>query len=128
MGYYSEVGLKIAFRDSAGRDKIIAALGDDWNRIAEIVVVGDTTIEFYAPWAKWYDEFKDVQAVKALLGFAESLNSLDDEDRVPSSGFFARVGEEQSDIETMTWDSRVNEIPSGWELGEVIISIELKEV
>lgn len=131
MGYYSEVGIKIKFADAEGREKIVAALGERWEVILEVIEVDDTTITFYTPFTKWYTSmFEDVSALEQLVRVARERNALpeDDPGYVPSSGFFAIVGEEQSDIETMTWDSRVNEIPSGWELGEVIISIELKEV
>jgi hypothetical protein len=132
MGYYSEVGLRIEFANQEGRDKIVAALGDDmWGYITKFddTKVEETGIRFHVSWVKWYPEMPWVTAFEALVMLAEERNSLEegDPDRVPSSGFFARVGEELNDIDTRYWNSDDPGVPDGYELGDIVISIDLKE-
>jgi hypothetical protein len=127
MGYRSEVGIKIQFADTEGRDKIIAALGSQWGVIQEIVEVEDTTIRFHTPFAKWYvgdSMFADVDALDRLISIASERNALppEDDEYVPSSGFFARIGEERNDIEEEAWDGEG--LPCGFDLAHVETSIQ----
>jgi hypothetical protein len=121
MGYYSEVGVSIRFADEAGRDKVIAALGSQWGVIQEIVEVDGASLSFHEPYTKWYTEFADVRAMEELVRIARGRNDLpeDDDGFVPSSGFFARVGEEHGDVEEILWDGDVEGLPCGYALGSI---------
>jgi hypothetical protein len=125
MGYMSEVGIKIKFVDGAGREKIVAALGSRWGVIQEIIEVEDTSIAFHTTFAKWYTGmFEDVSALEQLVTIASERNALphDDPEYVPSSGFFARIGEERNDIEEESWDG--DGLPCGFDLAHVETSIQ----
>jgi hypothetical protein len=129
MGYRSEVGIKIQFADTEGRDRIIAALGDRWEVVRGIVEVEGATIRFHTPFAKWYvgdGEYPDVQVLEELVRLAEGCNALppDDDEYVPSSGFFARIGEERNDIEEEAWDGDAEGLPCGFDLAHVETSIQ----
>jgi hypothetical protein len=126
MGYMSEVGIKIKFADGAGREKIVAALGERWQVLLEVIEVDDTTIKFYTPFAKWYTGlFEDVSGLEQLVRIASERNALphDDPEYVPSSGFFARIGEDLGDVEEILWDGDVEGLPCGFDLGSVEVSI-----
>jgi hypothetical protein len=125
MGYMSEVGIKIKFADGAGREKIVAALGERWQVIQEIVEAEHTSITFHIPFTKWYTGvFEDVRALEQLVRIASERNALphDDPEYVPSSGFFARIGEDLGDIEEESWDG--DGLPCGFDLGHVETSIQ----
>jgi hypothetical protein len=125
MNYQSEVGIKIRFADTEGRDKIIAAVGDRWGMVQEIVEVEGASLSFHTPDANWHKIYADVQVMEELVRVARERNALpeDDPGYVPSSGFFARIGEERNDVEKEAWDGRAEGLPCGFDLAHVGTSI-----
>jgi hypothetical protein len=122
MLHHSEVGIRIRFADAAGRDKVIAALGDRWDTIQEIVDGDSTSIEFHGSDVKWYTGlFEDVSVLDMLVIVAREMS---EEGEVPSSGFFARIGEETGDVETLLWDAGTEGVPLGADLGHLEMSIQ----
>jgi len=138
MGYRSEVGFKVQFKDATDKQKFITTLGADWETVKGLVTGGATTIAFAESWIKWYttrtigsmaEGYEDVDALDRLVALAQELNELPDDGEkfIRSSGYFGRVGEERNDIEEWAWDGNGDGLPYGHDLGSIITSITIED-
>lgn len=98
MGYRSEVGYVIQFKDVENLKKFVGIHAIDEHTREALnecdVSIPDLELRFTAQDVKWYESFDDVQAHEALLAF------LDDDSCGIQAGYrFIRVGEDDDDNE-----------------------------
>jgi hypothetical protein len=130
MGYRSEVGFRAAFRSNEDRDALWNRLTDREKELCleaglEIVPVG---FQAHFPDTKWYEEYPDVKAIERLIRVCEeAAEGYDEEDPIPNTGFFGRVGEDSDDTVERYWRTYDDpELPLPWELGQVVRTIQME--
>lgn len=127
MGYYSTVAYRIRFKDKIDTLRFIDALGHDvWGTALPYITWEGVNVTFREDWIKWPTLFDvdvppEYVAIQAIVDRAQEFNAApeDDPDYIPSSGFFARVGEEYDDVDMFTWDGDSDILPYGGDLGFV---------
>jgi len=116
MGYRSNVVYKIKFFDEATMKLFLAEAKakEEYKEALEDGLEIDEAklqIKYEADSVKWYDEYSDVQSHEALIHLAKEYR---DDNEKELEYAFARIGEEDGDIETyasengyeMVWVSR----------------------
>jgi ABC-type oligopeptide transport system substrate-binding subunit len=116
MGYRSNVVYKIKFFDEATMKLFLAEAKakEEYKEALEDGLEIDEEklqIKYEADSVKWYDDYSDVQSHEALIHLAKEYR---DDNEKELEYAFARIGEEDGDIETyasengydMVWVSR----------------------
>jgi len=109
MGYRSEVAYAIVLAPEQDKTKIIDKLTpEQWELIKDAVTVEPDRILFHETYVKWYENFPDVAAHKALLEAAQEAQfdyefGEDPAEGVNNLGIFMRLGEDSDDFERDAW-------------------------
>lgn len=123
MGYRSEVAYAIVFKSEADREAVLNKLTESARTIiredADLSV--PEQIRFYNDSIKWYvGIYAQIDAHEALIEVADLANEMEE---IISTGSFVRLGEENNDVETHSWDSKDGSLPRWWQLVEITRSI-----
>jgi hypothetical protein len=139
MGYYSQVGFRIEFPDAESLDKFLAQpdVRPHWEAARDWLQKSAKRIGFHDDCIKWdyYNPLpgerpvenaasRALRGIHVILEEAQDYNDGEHDVHIPSSGYFARVGEDTGDIEEYSWDGDDARLPVGYELGSVRIVIE----
>ena len=96
MGYRSNVAFKVQGSAACMAELLAHHPLTEFRRFgqsADHFRIDDTTIEFHHDWAKWYDEFPEVQEVDELLNEVDLMEGRE------IGAVFLRIGEDFNDAE-----------------------------
>lgn len=113
MGYRSDVVYALEFRELNCKRKFVALakLNPKFNEaLKECEHVDDDKLYMYAnfDYVKWYDEYEDVKC------HMEMLESITENEYDGVSARFARMGEENDDIEEFVYEGK--DCPDAWSI------------
>lgn len=134
------MGLAVKFTCPEDKQEFIESLPEGtWALVLPTVMGGPTTIRYHADYIKWYSTrllmgadtgYAEVNAYETILSAAQEANELDRDDPafIPSSGAFARLGEQDDDVESWAWNADCDDcddMPSGWDLVQIERSVSV---